>query len=164
MHIQVGDDMPKATFKYLGSDGPLDVVDIASDNLCVGKKVALFGLPGAFTPVCNGKHLPGFINSVSEIKSRGVDLVACVSGSDPFTMASWAKGLGAGNDILMLSDHTAEFTKAIGLEVDLSAFGLGSRSERYSMIITNGVIEALNIEDSILVCDVSSGEELLGSL
>ncbi len=164
MIIEVGDRVPDAVFKHMGSDGPLDVRDISTEELCSSNKVVLFGLPGAYTPVCSAEHLPGFVDKAGKFKEMGVDSVACVSGNDPFVMQAWAQALGADDNILMLSDHRTEFTEAMGLTLDLSDFGLGNRSERYSMVIDDGVITALHVEESILACDVSSGEALLAAL
>ncbi len=164
MSIAVGDKIPSVVLKYMGPDGPVDVRDISTGEICSGKKVVMFGLPGAFTPVCSAQHLPGFVEKAAAIKARGVDSVVCVSGNDPFVMQAWAEAQNAGDNIIMLSDHKAEFTNAMGLTLNLSDFGLGSRSERYAMIVDDGVVRALHIEESILACAVSSSEALLAEL
>ena len=163
MNVEVGDRIPNVVLKHMGSDGPLDVREISTEDMCSGKKVVLFGLPGAYTPVCTAEHLPGFVGKAKTIKSKGVDKIACVSANDPFVMQAWAQAQGA-DDVLMLSDSKTEFTEAMGLTLDLSDFGLGNRSERYAMVIDDGVITALYVEESILACDVSSSEALLASL
>ena len=164
MQIQIGQEIPSATFKQMGPDGPVDVRDVSTSDICSGKKVVLFSLPGAYTPICSAEHLPGFIANAEALKAKGVDSLVCVSGSDPFVMQAWADQLGASDKVIMLSDHTAEFTEAVGLTLDLSDFGLGNRSERYSMIVDHGVVTALYVEESILACDVSSGDALLNDL
>ena len=136
---------------------------ISVEELCAGKKVVLFAVPGAFTPTCSNQHLPGFISNSATLKEKGVDLVACISVNDPFVMAAWSKDRDAAEDVLMLADGNAEFTSAIGLEMDVSGFGMGMRSQRYSMIIDNGVVSSLNVESGP-VLDVSSAETILEAL
>lgn len=164
MSIQIGDRVPSVVLKHMGSDGPIDVRDISTEEICNGKKVAVFGLPGAYTPVCSAEHFPGFAEKAAAFRDKGVDRVACVSGNDPFVMQAWAEAQNADDDILMLSDHKGEFAAAMGLTLDLGDFGLGNRSERYSMIVDDGTVTALHVEDSILSCDVSSGDTLLAEL
>lgn len=164
MTIKVGDKVPSATFKQMGSDGPVDVRDVSTEEIFSGKKVVLFGLPGAYTPVCSAEHLPGFVAKADALKAKGIDSVVCVSGSDPFVMQAWAEAQHAGGKVLMLSDHKGEFTRALALTLDLSDFGLGERSERYSMIADDGVVTALHVEESILSCDVSGGDALLAEV
>lgn len=164
MTIQVGDKIPVVAFKHKGKNGPIDVQNVSTDDICKGKKVVMFGLPGAYTPVCSAEHLPGFVKDAEKIKAMGVDTVACISANDPFVMEAWADSLNANDSILMLSDHSSEFTNAIGLSLDLSDLGLGNRSERYSMIVDDGVITALQVEESILSCDASSSDALLSKL
>ena len=161
MTIHVGDRIPPVTFKCMGPESPIDVRNATSDEIFKGKKVALFGLPGAFTPVCSVEHLPGLVNYADELKARGIDTIACVSVNDPFVMQAWAQDHNVGDKVMMLCDPKVEFTNAIGLNLDLSDFGLGDRSERYSMLIEDGVVTALNIEESILSCEVSSVDTLL---
>lgn len=143
MAIKVGDKLPQATFTVMGSEGPRP---LASDELFKGKTVALFAVPGAFTPTCSQRHLPGFKDRAADLKKKGVDAIACVSVNDVFVMAAWGKDQGVGDDVLMLADGNGDFTKAVGLELDASRFGMGPRSQRYSMIVKDGVVSALNVE------------------
>ena len=136
---------------------------ISVEELCAGKKVVLFAVPGAFTPTCSNQHLPGFVSNSAALKEKGVDLVACISVNDPFVMAAWSKDRNAAEGVLMLADGNAEFTSAIGLEMDVSGFGMGMRSQRYSMVIDNGVVSSLNVESGP-VLDVSSAETILEAL
>ena len=143
MSIKVGDKLPQATFTVMGPDGPKPAT---SDDIFGGKTVALFAVPGAFTPTCSAKHLPGFKNKAGELKAKGVDAIACVSVNDVFVMNAWGKDQGVGEDVMMLADGNGDFTKAIGLELDGSRFGMGPRSQRYSMIVKDGVVKELNVE------------------
>lgn len=158
MTISVGDKIPSVTFKVMGDEGPMDV---SSAELCGGKKVALFGLPGAYTPVCSAQHLPEFVEKADALKAKGIDTIACISVNDPFVMSAWGKDHGAGDKVMMLADCTGEFTRAIGLALDLADFGLGERAERYSMLVEDGVVKAINVEESILTYDVSNVDTLL---
>ncbi len=158
MTISVGDKIPSVTFKVMGDEGPMDV---SSAELCDGKKVALFGLPGAYTPVCSAQHLPEFVEKADALKAKGIDTIACISVNDPFVMSAWGKDHGAGDKVMMLADSTGEFTRAIGLALDLADFGLGERAERYSMLVEDGVVKAINVEESILTYDVSNVDTLL---
>ena len=161
MKIKVGDRIPSTTFKWMGPESELDVRDSTSDEVFKGKKVALFGFPGAYTPVCSLEHLPGFVKHADELRAKGVDTIAGVSVNDPFVMQAWAQDHNVGEDIMMLCDPKVEFTNAIGLSLDLSDFGLGHRSERYSMLVEDGIVKALNVEESILSCEASSATALL---
>ena len=143
MTIKAGDTLPDATFMTSGSEGPRP---ITSEELFKGKTVALLAVPGAFTPTCSAKHLPGFKEHATELKAKGVDAIACVSVNDVFVMKAWGADQGVGEDIVMLADGNGDFTKALGLEMDGSKFGMGMRSQRYSMIVKNGVVETLNVE------------------
>jgi peroxiredoxin len=143
MAIKVGDKVPQATFTIMGPEGPKP---ITTDEVFAGKTVALFAVPGAFTPTCSAKHLPGFKQQAAALKAKGVDAIACVSVNDVFVMAAWGKDQGVGADILMLADGNGDFTKAVGLELDASRFGMGPRSQRYSLIAQNGVVKQLNVE------------------
>ena len=143
MTIKVGDTVPAATFTTFGADGP---GPITTDQLLKGKTVALFAVPGAFTPTCSARHLPSFKLHAADLKAKGVDTIACVSVNDVFVMKAWGENQGVGADILMLADGNGDFTKAVGLELDGSRFGMGSRSQRYSMIVTDGVVKELNVE------------------
>lgn len=145
MAIKVGDRLPNATFKKMTSEGPSDV---SSSDIFTGKRVVLFAVPGAFTPTCHRNHLPGFLENAGTIKAKGVDTIAVVGVNDVHVMGAWAKATGGEGKIVYLSDGSATFTKAIGLDIDLSAAGMGIRSKRYAMIVDDGVVKVLNIEDS----------------
>ncbi len=160
MTIQVGDKIPSITLTTMTEEGPKPVV---LNELCEGKKVVLFAVPGAFTPTCSAQHLPGYINNASALKEKGVDVIACVSVNDPFVMGAWGKDRNVGDNVLILADGNGEFTASIGLEMDGSGFGLGTRSQRYAMIIDEGVVSTLNIESGP-VLEVSSAETILESL
>lgn len=143
MSIQKGDKVPSATFMTNGADGP-EPVD--SDNLFGGKRVVLFAVPGAFTPTCSAKHLPGFKERANELSAKGVDTVACTSVNDVFVMGAWAKDQGISDEVMMLADGNGDFAKAIGLELDGSGFGMGSRSQRYAMVVNDGTVENVFVE------------------
>ena len=143
MTIKVGDKMPKGQFTRMGANGPEPV---STDDLFGGKKVVLFSVPGAFTPTCSAKHLPGFINNAAQIKAKGVDTIACMAVNDVFVMNAWGKHSNAGDKVLMLADGNGEYARALGLELDARGFGMGQRSKRFSMIVDNGVVKQLNIE------------------
>ena len=160
MTVKVGDTLPQATFMTFGPDGPRP---ITSDELFKGKTVALFALPGAFTPTCSAKHVPGFKAHAAEIKAKGVDTIACLSVNDVFVMKAWGENQGVGDDILMLADGNGDFTKAVGLEMDGSKFGMGLRSQRYSVVVKDGVVTELNVEHGGEF-KVSSAEYLLAQL
>lgn len=142
MTIKVGDKIPDATFTTLTPEGPKP---ISTAEIFTGKTVALVAVPGAFTPTCSARHLPGFVDQAEALKAKGVDTVAFVSVNDVFVMGAWGKAQNAG-DILMLADGNGDFTKAVGLEFDASKFGMGTRSQRYSMVVKDGVVETLNVE------------------
>jgi peroxiredoxin len=144
MTIQVGARLPEATFKTFTADGP---AAMTTAEIFAGKTVALFAVPGAFTPTCSAKHLPGFKEHAAELKALGVDLIACVSVNDVFVMDAWGKSQDVGADVLMLADGNGDFTKAIGLVLDASGFGMGQRSQRYSMLVKDGVVDKLNVEE-----------------
>ncbi|MDC0075882.1 peroxiredoxin [Gammaproteobacteria bacterium] len=160
MTIQVGDRLPSATLTTMTAEGPKP---ITTSELCEGKKVVLFAVPGAFTPTCSVQHLPGYVDNTQSLKDKGVDTVACVSVNDPFVMGAWGKDREVGEDLMMLSDGNGDFTAAIGLEMDGSGFGLGTRSQRYAMIIDDGVVSTLNVESGPGL-DVSSAETILSEL
>jgi peroxiredoxin len=143
MTIKVGDKLPQANFMTSTADGP---APLSGDDLFKGKTVALFALPGAFTPTCSAKHLPGFKERAAELKAKGVDTIACLSVNDVFVMKAWAKDQGITDEVLMLADGNGDFTKAVGLEMDGSKFGLGQRSQRYSLVAKDGVVTQLNVE------------------
>jgi peroxiredoxin len=160
MTLKVGDTVPSATFMTFGPDGPKP---ITSDELLKGKTVALFAVPGAFTPTCSAKHLPGFKEKAIELRSKGVDTIACVSVNDVFVMKAWGESQNVGTNIVMLADGNGDFTKAVGLELDASRFGMGPRSQRYSMIVKDGVVKELNVEQGGEF-KVSSAEYMLAQL
>ena len=143
MTLSVGDKIPSVTLHFLGKDGPSA---ITTDEIFNGKKVVLFALPGAFTPTCSKAHLPGYVVKADEIFDKGVNTIACLSVNDPFVMGAWGDQQNA-EKILMLADGNANFTDAVGISLDLSAAGLGVRAGRYAMIVENGVVTALNIEE-----------------
>jgi glutaredoxin/glutathione-dependent peroxiredoxin len=161
MTIQVGDKVPAATFKYLGADGPKE---ITTDELFGGKKVALFAVPGAFTPACSQRHLPGYIEKASELKAKGIDTIACVAVNDQFVLGAWGKAQNAGDKVMMLADGSGDFARAVGLELDARRLGLGERSKRYSMLVENGVVKALNVEEVPSQVTVSGADAMLKAL
>ena len=161
MSITIGDRLPEATFRVLGADG---IEKLSTADIFAGKKVVLFAVPGAFTPTCHLKHLPGFIDNADAFKKKGADTVACVAVNDPFVLDNWAKMSGGQGKVLFLSDGNGEFTKKIGLDFDGSGVGLGTRSKRYAMLAEDGVVLELNIEDSPGVADASTAEKLLAKL
>ena len=143
MTIKVGDKLPAATFSAGTAEGPRPMT---TDEIFAGKKVALFAVPGAFTPTCSARHLPGFKDHLADFKAKGVDAIACVSVNDAFVMKAWGESQSVLGDILMLGDGNGDFTRALGLEMDASKFGMGVRSQRYSMIVEDGVVKELNVE------------------
>ena len=143
MTIKVGDKLPAASFAAGTAEGPKPMT---TDDVFAGKTVALFAVPGAFTPTCSARHLPGFKEHVADFRAKGVDTIACVSVNDAFVMKAWGESQGVGDDILMLGDGNGDFAKAVGLEMDASKFGMGGRSQRYSMLVKDGVVAELNVE------------------
>lgn len=160
-HVAVGDRVPDAKLKYFDNEGNMKEVDTA--GLCKGKRVVLFAVPGAFTPTCSMKHLPGFIERSDEIRSKGVDTIACVSVNDAFVMDAWGKSLGCADKVLMLADGNGQFARALGVELDLHDKGLGVRSRRYAMLVDDGVVRVLNLEEGGAFT-VSSAENILEAL
>ncbi|HKF63345.1 MAG TPA: peroxiredoxin [Dongiaceae bacterium] len=160
MAIKVGDKVPAAKLQIKTKDG---VQTKTTDELFGGKKVVLFALPGAFTPTCSAKHLPGFVNNFQAIKAKGVDAIACLSVNDAFVMDAWGKDQNVEDKVMMLADGNADFTKAVGLTMDGTGYGMGTRSQRYAMIIDKGVITALNVE-APGAFEVSSAESILKAL
>ena len=144
MAIKEGDRLPDATFMTYGPEGPRP---ITTDEVFKGKRVALLAVPGAFTPTCSAKHLPGFKEKAAELRGKGIDAIACVSVNDVFVMKAWGEDQAVGEDIIMLADGNGAVTKDIGLDMDASKFGMGPRSQRYSMIVNDGVVEKLNVEE-----------------
>ena len=160
MTIKVGDAVPQATLTKMTENGP-EAVDTAA--LFAGRTVALFAVPGAFTPTCSAKHLPGFIEKADELGSKGVDEIVCISVNDPFVMAAWGKSAGADGKISMLADGNGDFAKALGLTMDASRFGMGLRSQRFSMLVKDGKVAELNVEEPGAFM-VSSADHLLSQL
>ena len=144
MAIKVGDKLPNATFTVMTAEGPKP---ITTDELFKGKKVVLFSVPGAFTPTCDAKHLPSYLKNYDQIKGKGFDTIACMAVNDVFVMDAWGKDRGVGDKIKMLADGNGEYTKKLGLELDGSKFGLGTRGKRFSMVVNNGVAEAVNVDE-----------------
>lgn len=161
MTISVGDKLPNATFRQMTADGPQE---IATADFFTGRKVVLFALPGAFTPTCHNSHVPGFIANADALKAKGIDSIACVSVNDAFVMGAWAKSTGAEGIIEFLADGNCEFTRAVGLEMDGSGFGLGTRSQRYVMLVDDGVVKSLDIEPAAGQAKVTSAEAVLAAL
>lgn len=161
MTIKVGDKLPDATFTVMGPEGPKPV---KMAEVFAGKKVALFAVPGAYTPTCHQQHMPGFMAHLEELKSKGVDEVACTAVNDIFVLDNWSKDTGAAGKILMLADGSADFAKAIGLEIDLMARGLGVRSKRYAMLVEDGVVKVLNVDDAPPMHDKSSAATLCSAM
>ena len=161
MTIQIGDKIPTATLGTPTADGPKP---ITTDEIFKGKKVVLFAVPGAFTPTCTMNHLPGYLENHDAILAKGVDQIAVVAVNDPFVMGAWAQSTGAEGKILFLADGSASFTKAIGLELDLTDAGLGTRSKRYAAIVEDGVVKALNVEEVSGQAVVSAASAILEQL
>jgi peroxiredoxin len=161
MTIKVGDKIPAGTMMTMGPDGPKPV---SSDELFAGKKVVLFGLPGAFTPTCSAKHLPGYVEKAGELKAKGVDTIACMSVNDAFVMNAWGKDQKVGDAVMMLADGSADYAKALGLDLDLTARGMGMRARRFSMLVEDGVVKAVNIEENPGEAKASGAETMLSQL
>lgn len=160
MSIQVGDRIPSASLRIKTGDG---IQEMTTDDIFGGKKVVLFSVPGAFTPTCSAKHLPGFVQKAAEFKGKGVDTIACVSVNDAFVMDAWGKDQGVGDNVMMLADGNGDFAKALGLELDATGVGLGIRSQRFAMVVEDGVVKTLNVEDPGAF-EVSSAEAMLATL
>ena len=160
MAIKVGDKLPETTFYVLTSDGPKPKT---TDELFKGKKVVLFAVPGAFTPTCSNNHLPGFVKNADAIKAKGIDTIAVTGVNDVFVMNAWKKASG-GDAIEFLADGSANWAKAVGLSVDLTERGLGVRSGRYAMVVDDGVVKTLNVEDAPGKVEASGADNLLKSL
>ncbi len=159
MTISVGDKLPDVTLVKVTADGPEKV---QSGDYFAGRKVALFAVPGAFTPTCSAKHLPGYVDKAAELKAKGVDEIACTAVNDAFVLGAWNKS-GGSDDITMLADGNGDFAAALGLDADFFGFGMGKRSQRYSLIVNDGVVEEVNVEGPGEF-KVSSAEHMLGQL
>ena len=160
MTIKVGDAVPSATLIKATEAGPQP---LSTEALFAGRTVALFSVPGAFTPTCSAKHLPGYISNADAMKAAGVDEIVCVSVNDAFVMGAWGQSAGAADKVTMLADGNGDFVTALGLTMDGSKFGMGMRGQRFSMLVKNGIVEQLNIEDPGAF-QVSSAEHLMGQL
>lgn len=160
MPIAPGDPVPPATLKQMTPDG---IKDVEMKTLLAGKKVILFGLPGAYTPVCSTAHLPGYISEAEKLKNEGVAEIICIAVNDPFVLSAWGKEHGAEGKVTMLSDADASLTRSLGLSLDLAAFGLGERSQRYSMIVQDGIVTQVNVEKSIFDHEASAASSLLAA-
>jgi glutaredoxin/glutathione-dependent peroxiredoxin len=161
MTIKVGDRLPETTFFVSSADGPQGVT---STEVFKGKKAILFGVPGAFTPTCHKNHLPGYVTHADALKAKGVELIAVTGVNDVFVMKAWREATGAGDAVMFLADGSGDFAKAIGLELDASARGLGLRSKRYSMLLEDGVVKTLDVEDTPGTAEVSGAEAMLAKL
>jgi peroxiredoxin len=157
MALKVGDRIPSAKLKHMTADG---IKEVDATQLFAGKKAMIFALPGAFTPTCSARHLPGFVDKADAIKKKGVDMIACLSVNDAFVMDAWGKAQNVGDKIMMLADGNGDFTRAMGLELDLTPNGMGKRSQRYAMVIDNGTIKSIDVEQPGKF-EVSSAEHQL---
>jgi glutaredoxin/glutathione-dependent peroxiredoxin len=161
MTINVGDRIPSVTLKQLTSEG---VKEFTTDEIFRGKRVVLIAVPGAFTPACSQRHLPGYVDKAADIKAKGIDEIACVAVNDAFVMGAWGRDQKAEGKIRMLADGSGDFTRALGLELDLSKGGLGIRSKRYSMLVDDGVVKSLSVEQQPGQVDLSGVEAMLKAL
>ena len=160
MTIKPADKLPAAEFSVMTADGQQK---LSTDVIFAGRKVVLFAVPGAFTPTCSMNHLPGYLAACDAIKAKGVDTIACTSVNDVYVMNAWGKANGTDGKIMMLADGNGDFARAVGLNVDLKAAGMGERSRRYSMLVENGVVKTLNVEDKSGV-NVSGADTMLQQL
>ena len=161
MTIKVGDKIPSATLRQVTPEGPKE---ITTDEFFAGKKVALFAVPGAFTPACSQRHLPAYVDKAADIKAKGIDEIACVAVNDAAVMGAWGKEQRTEGKVSMLADGSGDFVRALGLELDLSKNGLGIRSKRYSMLVEDGTVKKLNLEPAPGKVEVSGGDTLLAQL
>jgi len=160
MTIATGDKIPSATLMEMRDGAPRA---LKTEELFTGKKVVLFALPGAFTPTCSAKHLPGFIQHAAELAEKGIDTIACLAVNDAFVMGAWGNSQGAGDKVMMLADGNGDFTKLLGLEMDATKYGMGTRSQRYAMVVEDGIVKQLHVEEPGAY-SVSSAEYVLGKL
>lgn len=161
MTINVGDRLPSVTLRQVTPEGPKE---ISTDDFFRGKKVALFAVPGAFTPACSQRHLPGFVDKAADIRAKGIDEIACVAVNDAAVLGAWGRAQKTEGKVTMLADGSGDFARALGLELDLTRGGLGIRSKRYSMLVDDGVVKLLNVEQQPGQVDASSAESLLKAL
>ncbi len=157
MAIQVGERVPAVTLKHMTGKG---MEDITTDEIFAGKKVVVFGVPGAFTPTCSAKHLPGYVEHAEELRSKGVDVIVCMAVNDPFVMRAWGDQAGAGEKVMMLPDGNAELTHLLGLEMDGRGVGLGERCRRFAMVVEDGTVNHIAVEPGSGV-DVSAADQIL---
>jgi peroxiredoxin len=160
MTIKVGDRMPEGKFKVMSDSGPKDVT---TQELFNGKRVVLFSVPGAFTPTCNAKHLPGFVGMAPQLRAKGIDTIACMAVNDVFVMGAWGKASNSGDKVMMLADGNGDYTRALGLELDARGHGMGQRGQRFALVVDNGVVKQLNVEAPGQF-KVSSAEHVLSEL
>ena len=160
MTVQVGDKAPAGRFHVINADGP---GSLSTEELFSGKKVVVFSVPGAFTPTCSQEHLPGFIDQADAIKAKGVDTIACMAVNDMFVMDAWGNSAGAGDKVLMLADGNGTYAAALGLELDASGFGLGTRGQRFALVVEDGTITQLHVE-APMEFKVSSSDNILENL
>jgi glutaredoxin/glutathione-dependent peroxiredoxin len=160
MPIKAGERMPQGTLKTMTQQGPKD---ISTDELFKGKKVVLFSVPGAFTPTCDAKHLPGFLQRAGELRAKGVDTIACMAVNDVFVMNAWGKASGVGENVVMLADGNGEYAKALGLTMDASRFGMGTRGQRFAIVVDNGIATQIHVE-APGEFKVSAAEHVLANL
>ncbi len=160
MTIKAGERMPAGKFKIMGESGPQD---LTTAQLFDGKRVVLVSVPGAFTPTCNAKHLPGFVTQATAMRAKGIDTIACMAVNDVFVMNAWGKSAGVGDQISMLADGNGEYSRALGLELDATGFGMGKRGQRFAIVVDNGVATQVNVE-APGEFKVSAAEFLLGQL
>jgi len=160
MTIQIGDTIPSVDLATMGAEGP---EGISTDDIFKGKTVAMFGIPGAFTPTCSARHLPGFVDNADAIKAKGIDTIVCIAVNDAFVMGAWGKEHNAGDKVMMLADGSAFFAKATGLELDLTERGLGMRCQRFALVAEDGVVKSIAI-DPAGEFGVTSAETMLGQL
>jgi peroxiredoxin len=160
MAIKAGDSMPAGSFKTIGKDG---MQEVSTEQLFKGRKVVLFSVPGAFTPTCDAKHLPGFLQHADALRAKGVGAIACMAVNDAFVMNAWGKASGVGDKIMMLADGNGDYTRALGLELDARGFGMGHRGQRFAIIVDDGVARHVNVEAPGKF-EVSTAENVLGQL
>jgi glutaredoxin/glutathione-dependent peroxiredoxin len=160
MTIKAGDRMPSGTFKRMTKDGP---ANLSTDELFKGKTVVLFSVPGAFTPTCDAKHLPGFVQLADQIRAKGVDTIACMAVNDVFVMSAWGKASGVGDKVLMLADGNGDYARALGLELDAKGYGMGQRGQRFAVIVRDGIATRVEVEAPGQF-RVSAAQAILGHL
>lgn len=156
--IKVGDSIPAGSFQELSDEG---IDNVTTDSVFKGKKVVMFGIPGAFTPVCSEQHLPGYVSKAKQLTDKGVDAIICMAVNDPFVMKAWGSSLGADGKVRLLADGNAELTKAMGLDLDASGFGMSTRCHRFSMVVENGKVTKLHVQDNPLELTSASCEVIL---